>query len=402
MNLNRRRKGVLATCCGAHVVQDGLSAALYVILPVLAQAFGLNYAQIGILRAVNNGAMALLEMSSGFMAERFGERSLLVFGLICAGSGYVILAMANGIWIILLCLFVVGIGGAFQHALSSSIVSNAFNRNGRRSALGLYNSSGDVGKALFTAAFNLATGIGVGWRGIASGFGVVALVCGVAVFFTLHAFVAGNRKPVVKPRGGGVSSIGWGIQDRTSFVALGVAVFLDTAIQAGFLTFLAFFIAAKEVPLNLATLAVTLTLIGGIFGKVACGFLAERIGTRYAFALVQFLTAIGIVAVLVSEKFLAFALLPVLGIFLQGSTSITYGVVGELVHSERVSRGFALIYSISSLSGLLGPIFFGLLGDHFGIEPTMLAMALISLLAIPPCVLVRPKPEVQEAARSTQ
>ena len=81
-----------------------------------------------------------------------------------------------------------------------------------------------------------------------------------------------------------------------------------------------------------------------------------------------------------------------LGIFLQGSTSITYGVVGELVHSERVSRGFALIYSISSLSGLLGPVFFGLLGDYFGIEPTMLAMALVSLLAIPPCMLVQPKP----------
>ena len=87
MKLNPRRKGVLATCCGAHVVQDGLSAALYVILPILAQAFGLNYAQIGILRAVNNGAMALLEMSSGFMAERFGERSLLVFGLISDGLG---------------------------------------------------------------------------------------------------------------------------------------------------------------------------------------------------------------------------------------------------------------------------------------------------------------------------
>lgn len=369
-----------------------MSAALYVILPILAQAFGLNYAQIGILRAVNNGAMALLEMSSGFMAERFGERSLLVFGLICAGFGYVVLAMANGIWIILPCLFIVGIGGAFQHALSSSIVSNTFDHNGRRSALGLYNSSGDVGKVLFTAAFSLATGIGVAWQGIALGFGVVALAYGAAVFFTLRALTAGDRRPVVKPSDGAASSIGWGIRDRTSLVALGVAVFLDTAIQAGFLTFLAFFIAAKEVPLHLATFAVTLTLIGGIFGKVACGFLAERIGTRYGFALVQCITAVGIVAVLVSERFLAFALLPVLGIFLQGSTSITYGVVGELVHSERVSRGFALIYSISSLSGLLGPVFFGLLGDYFGIEPTMLAMALVSLLAIPPCMLVQPKP----------
>ena len=57
--------------------------------------------------------------------------------------------------------------------------------------------------------------------------------------------------------------------------------------------------------------------------------------------------------------------------------------------ADRLSRGFALIYSVSSLSGLLGPIFFGVLGDNFGIETAMFAMALISMLAIPPIILLQ-------------
>lgn len=38
----------LITCCGAHLIQDGLGALQYVLLPILAQLFGLNYAQVGL------------------------------------------------------------------------------------------------------------------------------------------------------------------------------------------------------------------------------------------------------------------------------------------------------------------------------------------------------------------
>ncbi len=396
MQLDSRRKRILLSACGAHIIQDGLGASLYVLLPVLAQAFGLNYAQIGLLRSVNNGAMALLEMSSGFVSERLGERNLLAFGLVCAGAGYVALTFAEGLWVLAVCLFVVGVGGAFQHALSSSIVSNGFEADRRRSALGLYNASGDAGKLIFTGLFSLATGVGIAWQSVVSVFGILAIIGAAAIFFMLYAVAAGSRRASQEATATRLL-IGWGIRDKVGFTGLSIAVFFDTAIQSGFLTFLAFFITAKEVPLGLATLAVTLTLVGGMLGKAACGFLAQRIGTRGAFTLVQFLTAGGIIAVLIADKTMAFVLLPVLGVFLQGSTSVTYSVVSELVHVERVSRGFALIYSVSSLSGLLGPIFFGLLGDKFGIETTMLAMAGVSILAIPPIMVLRPQVETHKS-----
>ena len=176
MRWNKRRKNVLISCCGAHVIQDGLSSTLYVLLPVLAQTFGLSYSQVGILRALNNGAMALLEMSSGVLSERFGERNLLAFGLVCSGVGYVVMALSSSLWALGACLLIVGIGGAFQHALSSSTVSEAFESDGRRSALGLYNSSGDAGKLIFTGLFSLLAWLGFAWQSVISVFGGIALV----------------------------------------------------------------------------------------------------------------------------------------------------------------------------------------------------------------------------------
>ena len=120
---SRRRRLTLAACCGVHGVQDGLSAALYVILPTLAEVFGLSYAQVGVIRAVKNCAMTLFELPSGMLSERLGERSLLVFGMFCAGCGYLALAISPGVIAITASLFLAGFGAAFQHALSSSIIS---------------------------------------------------------------------------------------------------------------------------------------------------------------------------------------------------------------------------------------------------------------------------------------
>jgi len=41
------QRGTLASACGVHFVHDGIGDALYVLLPIWAQAFGLTYVQVG-------------------------------------------------------------------------------------------------------------------------------------------------------------------------------------------------------------------------------------------------------------------------------------------------------------------------------------------------------------------
>ena len=121
-----KRKLILAACCGTHGVQDGLTASIYVLLPVLAQTFGLGYAQVGMLRAVHGGATGVLELPSGMLSERFGQRGLLAFGLLCGGAGYLAMSMAGGFHGVLPGLCIAGCGAAFQYSLCSSLVSGWF------------------------------------------------------------------------------------------------------------------------------------------------------------------------------------------------------------------------------------------------------------------------------------
>ena len=81
-----RPRSTLVAACGAHLTQDGLVALQYVLLPIVAQVFSLSYAQVGLLRAVSNTAMSVLELPAGLLAERMGERKTIGCGFSRGGG----------------------------------------------------------------------------------------------------------------------------------------------------------------------------------------------------------------------------------------------------------------------------------------------------------------------------
>ena len=390
VNPNLRRRLTLAACCATHAVQDGLTASIYVLLPILAQAFGLGFAQVGLVRAVHSGAMGLLELPSGMLSERFGQRRLLAFGLLCAGAGYLTVSMAGGFPGLLLGLCLAGCGAAFQHALSSSLVSEAFSGPARRTALGAYNSSGDTGKLLFTGLLTTLLGAAVAWPHVAAGYGSLAVAAGVGLLFLLRAIRAGAPDPSLPPRRQpSLRGADWGIRHRRGFAVLAVIVLLDLAVQDAFLVFVAFLMLHKQAPVALAGFAVVLTLAGGVAGKFGCGLLAARLGPVRALVVVELASAAAILAVLAAPAMVALCLLPLAGVVLQGSSTVTYGTVGDLVEERRQSRGFALVYTLSSAASIVGPVAFGLVSDGFGLETAMVAMALVVALPAPLALLLR-------------
>lgn len=383
---NGRAGITLAVCCGVHAWQDGLTSTVNVMLPLLAQAFGLTYVQVGIVKAANLAAMAVLEIPSGLMSERLGQRALLVFGLIVVGCGYLWLSVASGFAAVLFSLFLAGLGGAFQHSLSSSIISAAYPGGSSRPALGTYNAAGDVGKLALTGLFTLILGLGLGWHAIALGYGAVSIVLALAVLALLSRSRVGAgtaQREAVAP-----VHNGWGIRSRGAFGALLAINFLDTMVQSGFKTFVAFLMIVHGVSVGLAALAVVLTMAGGAAGKFACGFLTTRMGIIPSLVLVEILTAAGIAGVVVAPPMVGFAMLPVLGVFLQGSTSITYGSITELVARDRQARGFSLIYTTSTAASVTASVALGLVSDAFGIDRMMLVMAMLTVLPLGFCGLL--------------
>jgi predicted MFS family arabinose efflux permease len=120
-----------------------------------------------------------------------------------------------------------------------------------------------------------------------------------------------------------------------------------------------------------------------VVGKFACGFLARRMGVVGSLALVQALTVAGILAVAWLPVAAAYAMLPVLGMFLQGSSSVIYGTVTDLFRAERQARGFSLIYTSSNTASVTAALALGLVSDAFGLGVTLMVLAGLTALTLP-------------------
>ena len=385
----RHQSRTLKTCCTAHVVHDGLSDVSYVLLPMLAQTFGLSLAQVGVIRTAHRVAMAAFQLPAGLLAERVGERNLLALGTLISGLAFIGLGFANGYWMILIALFFAGMGSAVQHPLSSTVISHAYAGEGRRTALGTYNFSGDVGKFLFGGIVSLCVAAGMSWQAPVVGFGVAAMLTAVIIVLCITNTHTPARKEATVATSAKTKIKGWGIRNKPAFAALCTVDVVDSMTRTGFLTFIAFLLIAKGVPEGWAALSVPITLVGGMAGKYACGVLAEKMGVIRTIVITEAATGIGILALLVLPGMAAFFLLPLVGVVLQGTSSVVYGTVGDLVEEDKLPRAFALVYTMGSICGIIAPIGYGLLGDAIGIEKTMLIAGGLVLLALPLALVLR-------------
>jgi len=374
------KKRTLAICCAVHSLHDGLADVTYVLLPLLASAFGLSLAQVGLIRGAHRAAMASFQIPAGIVAERVGERELLALGTLIAGSAFAALGFVQGFWAVLAALFFAGLGSAVQHPVGSTLVSRAYPVDGRRAALGTYNFAGDVGKFAFGGTLSLLLIAGVSWQLPVVGFGAAGIVAGAAVLFLLSASRRG-------PQAGGSPRDGqntpWGIRDRQGFAALCAIEILDASVRASFLTFVAFLLIAKGLSAGWAAAAVPLVLAGGMAGKLACGVLAERVGVPRMIVATEIATAAGILAAYALPALGVVLLLPLLGVVLQGTSSVLYATIGEYAAPERLARAFGLFYTVGSVCGIAAPLGFGLLGDRLGVEAVMIGLGATILLTLP-------------------
>ena len=394
--MKSRPRAVLLAASTIHFLHDGFSETLYVFLPLWASEFGLSFSQVGLIRTAYTGGMSAFQIPAGFLAERFGERRILALGTAATALGFIVAGWAGGFVSLLALLLCAGLGSGVQHPLSSSIVSKAYEDGRRRTALGTYNFSGDLGKAGVAAAIGILAGL-VGWRAAGATYGVLGVAVALAIVPLLSRLGAGAIEPRDVDEHARAS--GWGIRDRRGFSALCAIGMIDNATRTGFLTFMPFILMAKGLGVGGVGLAFALVFAGGATGKFVCGVVADRVGVIRTVVITEAATTAFILAVVSAPLPIALAVLIPLGVALNGTSSVLYGTVADLVSSERRSRAYGLYYTVSVGASALAPTVWGLVGDAGGVPLALSLVAVVVLATIPLCFVLRPAVAVPATQR---
>ena len=306
-------------------------------------------------------------------------------GTAMAGLGYIFAGLSGGVVTLVIALFIGGLGASTQHPLASSLIAHAFSGARSLKALGTYNFAGDIGKMTVPAAAALLILV-LPWRDALMLLGAFGAIGAVAIFLLIPRLVdeiaASDKKDESVRPAGAVGAYAFPL-----LLSVGV---IDSATRMAFLTFLPFVLTAKGASLQTVGLALTLVFAGGAVGKLVCAFIGARIGAVATVWLTEAVTAFGIVALLPLPLEAAMILLPVVGIALNGTSSVLYGSVPALVEPQRRQRAFSIFYTGTIGAGAISPAIYGVLGDAVGVPTALTVVAAVVLVTLPITFILRP------------
>ncbi len=368
----------LAGACLAHFLHDGYTDQLYALLPVWQPEFGLSYAGLAMVRALYYGTMGGLQIPADKYAARLTPRTALALATLIAACGYLVMALPLGFAGLCAGLVLAGIGSSVQHPRASLLVTNSFGKKAR-GPLGIYNFSGDLGKAAFPAIVALLVPV-IAWRPVVGLMSLIGLAIAGALLAVLPRRTAGPAREDEAEAGGDGKGFG---------LLLTIGAF-DTATRMGYLLFLPFLLHEKGGTQTSVGVGLALLFAGGALGKACCGWLGQRLGVVWSVIATESGTALLMAVTLALPLNETMVVLPLLGIMLNGTSSVLYGTVPELARKGEVGRAFALFYTGVIGAGGLAPILYGALADYADTTVGVIAAALTAAAIVPMVMLLQP------------
>jgi FSR family fosmidomycin resistance protein-like MFS transporter len=374
---SRAKTRNLFAACVAHALHDGYTDGLYAFLPIWQTQFGLTYASLGVIRALYYGTMGALQVPADRVLRQTSPRAALVLSTLIASAGFLIMALPGGFAGLCVGLVLAGVGSSAQHPRASMLVNETYGADSR-GPLGIYNFSGDLGKAALPALAAVLLPI-LSWRPILALMAILGIVTafGLMCLASMATILPDRNEKFIPHRA------------CSGFSLLTVIGALDTATRMGYLLFLPFLIQERGGSAATVGVALALLFIGGAFGKATCARLGQFLGVVGGVATIEAATALLITATLFTPLSSTLVILPCLGVVLNGTSSLLYGTVPELAPRGDIGRAFAIFYTGVIGSGGVSPVIYGAVADHSSRTVGILAAAATSALIIPLIFLLR-------------
>ena len=208
---------------------DFASGSVPAMLPFFAAKFDLNYTLTAALMLATLASSSLTQPLFGLWSDRRGAAWLLPAGIGLAGAGIGLAAVAPSYGLLLLLVFLSGLGIAAFHPEGAKFAGFASGRK-RASGMSLFNIGGNTGYALGPIVVTpLVLWLGLGPGGLLAS--VPVILGAVAVLIVLPYL---SR---LRPARGTPSAVAKGRDDVRAMVILGGVIGLRSVAWFGLLTF---------------------------------------------------------------------------------------------------------------------------------------------------------------------
>jgi FSR family fosmidomycin resistance protein-like MFS transporter len=366
----------------AHGVSHFYHLILAALFPWLKPAFGLSYAELGLLMTVFFIISGVGQALAGFVVDRIGAFRVLFAGVALLGVAALVLAGASSYPMLLAGSMLAGVGNSVFHPADYTLLNQRVSKARLAHGFSVHGISGNLGWA---AAPIFLAGVAAlsSWRTAVLASAVIPFAVLLLLFLNRDALRA---DPVPSRREGAAQEGSFDfLRLPTVWMCFGF-FFLSAVALGGIQSFASTsLVALYKVSLASATTAYTAYMLASAGGMIAGGFIATRSQHHDRVIVIAFALAAAMAVLLAMAVVPGWMVVP-----LMGAIGLASGVAGpsrdlmirSAAPSNATGRVFGVVYSGLDSGLAVGPLMFGALMDAHHPSWVFLCIGLFQALAI--------------------
>ncbi len=377
------RGTILLVVSVGWLVSIGVRLVYPALLPSIRADLEFDLTAAGLVVTLLWVGYALVQFPGGLLADRFGERAVLVSSTALTGAGIGIVVLSSGPVSFLLGTIATGFGSGLYATTRATVLSDVYPERST-TALGFIQAFGNVGTTVLPPIAGFLT-VMVSWR-LGLGY-LLPIAFGVAIVLWL----------VVPPRtSGGDSAVGRLSREtfddlksglgESHIVLVTISMFLASVVYQSFTGFYPIYLVLeKGFSSDLAAL-----LYGGFFAigillQLVSGSSGDLIGMRWTLVVSLAVATVGLLLLPLVDHLSAIVLLSVLLSAQLAYWPVVTAYTIEVMPNEMQGTGFGLVRTIYLFLASGGSIVVGRLGDAGMLDTAFLLLAVITGVALSLC-----------------
>ena len=374
---------VIALVGLAHGTSHFYHLILAALFPWLKPAFGLSYAELGLLLTAFFVVSGVGQALAGFVVDKVGARSVLFFGMTMLGVSALVLSGAGSYAALMGGALLAGVGNSIFHPADYTLLNQRVSRARLAHGFSVHGISGNIGWAA-APLFMTTVAAFSSWR--------MALACAAVLPVAVLAILILNRArlaPEPKPAVAAAAAAGEGTLSflRLRAVWMCFAFFFLTAVALGGIQAFASIglMQLYGISRELATGSYTAYMLASAGGMLLGGFIGAGRQDHDRTVAIAFAAAAALALLLgaaVVPGWLALPLMALVGFFSGIAGPSRDLMIRAAAPKNATGRVYGIVYSGLDAGLSVGPALFGLVMDAGHPGWLFAGIALFQALAI--------------------
>lgn len=339
--------------CITHMLVEVNLLIQVALIPVITEEFNVSPIEASLVATVPSFIQLLMNIPSGYLADRFRVKHLLFASMIVEGVSGFLVSQTNSFWTLILGISFLKISSPLYHISGLSQVGKLSKPEQLNRSMGIHNALGSLGSAVgvVSLAIFLST---LGWRWTYLFWAFPILAWGFIILTSSHLQVQQRtEKEQTKSRG---EMQKWSLILSSGFLIFLIAIAVREVGATGSSTFMTTYFVSRSLSNSTASLIFGIGPFVGIGGSLSGGYLGDRAGAKKTlnWAIIG-CTASLLILSLVSHVYLLTLIYIVYSFFSNAMWSPMNALVAQITLAKGLGLGFSAYFLVDGITTSVAP-----------------------------------------------